>query len=82
MVAGIVLPSSTAAAWSLRSSAFFSGQQQQKLFNAAAPKVAKVAVPAIEAKATTRREDRVARHKRIRKKVRFLNPGTAFASNY
>ncbi|CAA7395425.1 unnamed protein product [Spirodela intermedia] len=57
MAMGIVLPSSTAVGWSVGSSAFVCGQRPQQLLLGA------------RAKATTRRENRNARHKRIRKKV-------------
>ncbi|XP_078429976.1 large ribosomal subunit protein uL18c-like [Wolffia australiana] len=71
MVAGMVLPSSTAAAWSVRGNAFFCGQHNPQQFLSARPTKAAPtpAFPAIEAKAATRRENRVARHQRIRKKV-------------
>lgn len=81
---GIVLPSSTAAGWSMGSSAFVCGQRQPQLLLAArAPRVAPptarpAAFPAIEAKATTKRENRTARHKRIRKKVCSLNLSNAY----
>uniref|UniRef100_A0A1D1Y2Y9 Large ribosomal subunit protein uL18c n=1 Tax=Anthurium amnicola TaxID=1678845 RepID=A0A1D1Y2Y9_9ARAE len=72
-----MLPSSpSTATWSMnsatRSGAFFCGQHQLCLaarVPRAAPAVARPASPAVEAKAATSRENRIARHKRIRKKV-------------
>ncbi|MQM22469.1 hypothetical protein Taro_055521 [Colocasia esculenta] len=74
-----IVPSSSStrmcpAASAMRSSAFFCGQLQQQLFlTARAPRVVPATVrpafPAVEAKVATRTDNRIARHKRIRKKV-------------